>query len=144
MIGYPTHDGKAYYTVYPSQQYAMYSGSKCKEGVWAFFEFLLSEEQQSWGVNGSGRSFPANSSALERYLASPVAEEAEDGGMEEAREAVRYMLEHAYPNQIYGRNSEIYTIITEELEAFLRGDKSLEDTADVIQRRASLYMDESL
>lgn len=145
MIGYPTRDREAFYTVYPQQQYAIYSKSKCKEGAWAFLEFLLSEEQQSWSASGPGslKVFPANRNALERYLTRSASEEEEAEGMEEARKAVRYMLEHAHPSQIDGRNSEIFYIIEEELEAFLRGDKSLEDTANVIQRRASVYMDEN-
>lgn len=145
MIGYPTRDREAFYTVYPQQRYAIYSKSKCKEGAWAFLEFLLSEEQQSWSESDFGGTvFPANRNALERYLTRSASEEEEAEGMEEAREAVRYMLAHAHPSQIDGRNSEIFYIISEELEAFLRGDKSLEDTADVIQRRASLYMAECM
>lgn len=149
IVGYPTRDGKAYYAVYPLQQYAIYSGSECKEGAWAFLEFLLSEEQQNWNEDRHGRmvGFPANRNALERDLtlsASEEDEKAEKEGMEEAREAVRYMLEHAHPSQIDGRNYEIFYIIYDELEAFLRGDKSLEDTAEVIQRRASLYMNEQM
>lgn len=145
MIGYPVYDKKPFFTVYPQQQYAIYSKSKCKEGAWAFLEFLLSEEQQSWSESGPGsfKVFPANRNALERYLTRSASEEEEAEGMEEAREAVRYMIAHAHPSQIDGRNSEIFYIIYEELEAFLRGDKSLEDTANVIQRRASLYMDEN-
>lgn len=145
MIGYPTRDKEAFYTVFPQQQYAIYAKSECKEGAWAFLEFLLSEEEQSWSESGSGslKVFPANRNALERYLTRSVSEEEEAEGMEEAREAVRYMLEHAHPSQIDGRNRAIFYIIEEELEAFLRGDKSLEDTADVIQRRASVYMDEN-
>jgi len=138
VIGFPSHDREPFYTVYPQQQYAIYAGSKCKEGAWEFLEFLLLEEQQV----SVKTMFPANRSVLESYLSGSAPGEEEDEGMEEAREAVRYMLEHAHPSQIEGRNSEIYSIIVEELEAFLRGEKSLEDTTDVIQSRASLYVNE--
>lgn len=143
MIGFPTHDGKPFYVTYPQGQYGIYADSKCKEGAWAFLEFLLSEEQQNQKDDGVSHTlFPANRNALERYLAGPASGEEEEEGMEEAREAVRYMLEHAHPSQIEGRNEEIYYIVVEELEAYLRGDKSLEETADVIQKRASLYVNE--
>lgn len=143
VIGFPTHDGKPFFVTYPQKQYAIYADSKCKEGAWAFLEFLLSEEQQNQNENSRSSYitiFPANRNALERYLARPASEEEEEEGMEEARETVRYMLEHAHPSQMEGRNEEIHYIIVEELEAFLRGDKSLEDTANVIQKRASLYV----
>lgn len=143
VISYPTRDKKPYFTVFPYQQCAIYAKGKCREGAWAFLEFLLSEEQQSWSES-SAKVFPANRNALERYLAGSASEEEEDEGMKEAREAVRYMLEHAHPDQMDGRNREIYAIIIEELPAFLLGDKSLEDTAKVIQSRASLYMGECM
>ena len=40
-------------------------------------------------------------------------------------------------------NPDILNIINEEVEAFYSGQKSAQDVADVIQRRAQLFVDEN-
>ena len=41
-----------------------------------------------------------------------------------------------------GRDDMITQIISEELEPFFAGDRSAEDTAEIIQKRASIYLAE--
>ena len=48
-------------------------------------------------------------------------------------------------NAVYAGSfdNEIYTIITEEAEAFFAGDKTAEEVASLIQNRAKIYLGET-
>ena len=52
-----------------------------------------------------------------------------------------HLLEVAEPApDLYGSN--VSTIVTEEAEAFFKGQKSVEETVSVIQSRVELYVSE--
>ncbi len=44
--------------------------------------------------------------------------------------------------QITGRNDALLDIVTEQADVYFAGDKSLEETAKLIQNRAQLYVSE--
>lgn len=46
-------------------------------------------------------------------------------------------------NCVGGAESEVWKIIREQAEIYFAGDKSLDETADLIQRRATLYVNEN-
>lgn len=45
--------------------------------------------------------------------------------------------------QITGRNDALLDIICEQAQPYFAGDKTLEETAELIQNRASLYVNEN-
>lgn len=59
---------------------------------------------------------------------------------EEEVHCVRKLIESA--GKVQAENSKIMAIIREEAQPFFQGQKSVEETAGIIQRRVQLYMDE--
>lgn len=133
----------------------MNSASQIKEGVWAFLEYLLSEEYQS-----TVTSFPVREDIFNESIARQAADwnrRAEhDPGQdmnnvsllrwEEYPEVTRadedyikYLAENAYWDTSL---NDILSILYEETGAFWTGDKSAEEAASIIQNRVALYLDE--
>ena len=60
---------------------------------------------------------------------------------QEEVDIIMHLLEVAEPApDLYGSN--VSTIVTEEAEAFFKGQKSVEETVSVIQSRVELYVSE--
>lgn len=142
-IGFPTSGDEACFRMDPTAELAIYSESSCKEGAWAFIEYLLTEEAQTW-YGSSYRGFPVRRDAFEAYLARryhPVYTFQGDIHLAENDELFYYMAEHMKcESSVY--YSPIGDIISEELPAFFNGDKTAKEVAQVIQSRAQLYLDE--
>ncbi|MCM1190373.1 MAG: extracellular solute-binding protein [bacterium] len=142
-IGYPSGGDEPRYLMNINQQLAIYSNSECKDGAWAFIEFLLSEEEQTWyGDAHSG--FPVRKDAFEAYLNRPysaVRDYVGDNPGEGAKELAD-MAEHMRKGDTI-RLSEIWDIIWEEVPYLFEGDKDAKTVAELIQNRASIYLDEN-
>ena len=143
VVGYPTQDGEPWYLISPRMNLAIYSNSPCKEGAWAFIEFLLSEQEQNWyGRNGNG--FPVRKDSFETYLNRPHMPGTvmkDEKPSEEYREDLRYMAGHLYTDQNINTSS-IIDIMHEETESYFQGGKTAEEAAGIIQNRVQLYLDE--
>jgi ABC-type glycerol-3-phosphate transport system substrate-binding protein len=136
--------------------YAISGRSKHKDGAWAFIEFVHSREQLYY--------FPTNIDKLEKKLtqefmrvqerfegANPgfyLARTLEDGEMlyiysltQEDLDALKKLINSAEMNEInYGTDLEILNIMLGEVQAYLAGDKTAEETAAIIQSRVQLMM----
>lgn len=143
-VGFPTVSGEPCFIMAPSMQLAIYSNSTNKEGAWAFLEFVLSEEEQSWyGTEYGG--FPVRKNAFEVYLTKsyhPFYHMEGEVISEETSERIRYMMEHIFPEQSMA-GGELSEIINEEIQAFFAGDKTVEECVEIIQNRAQLFLDEN-
>ncbi len=141
-ISFPTADGEPTYIFAPSQSLAIYSESPHKDGAWVFLEFLLNGEEQRWyGVNRD--IFPVNADAFYKYLARPNNVRGYIDSVvssEETQEKICDMVSHLALNQ--NNADEITSIINEELQAYFAGDKTVAQTAAIIQNRVQLYLDE--
>lgn len=138
FAGYPTADGSPCHILAPTEQYSIYSGSECREGAWAFIEFLLSEEEQKrYAYEQSG--FPVRKDALDYAMEQPF-KYAEGSLSEEDRAAFEEMLNTLTAPQY--TISALRAIIWEELEPFFAGDKSAEEAVSILQNRVQLYLDE--
>lgn len=143
-VGFPTQDGELCYLLSPMIQLSIYSNSPNKEGAWAFMEFLLSEEQQSWYGSDYG-GFPVRKDAFEAYLTRPyhaVYNMADDHTSEETLAMLREAVGHLRMEPPMA-NGEIATIIDEEQQAYFAGDKTVEQCVEIIQNRVQLYLDEN-
>lgn len=144
-VGFPNNEKEPWFLIYPTQQLGIYSGSACKEGAWAFIEYALSRQEQSWyGAERSG--FPVRKDAFEEFLSKPYSRTMkfqDDKITEEEKDELRYMTEHLKADKSM-RGSPVYDIVFEEVGAFFAGDKTARETADVIQNRVQLYLDENL
>lgn len=156
FAGYPNSTGRPYYLFEPDYVLAMNSASANKEGVWAFMEFLLSEEYQS-----SVQGFPVRQDVFDTYVEKQFEEwqrrteynsSANDMNnislepwteypkvTEKDRDFLLYMVENAYWDETF---DEIMLIISEETGSFWSGDKTAEEVAKIIQNRVKLYLDE--
>lgn len=148
-VGFPTPDGTPYYILQPKMQIAMYSDSEQKEGAWTFIEYMLSEEEQSW-YGQEVSAFPVRKSALDVYLTKPYSridkmiDEISSEKVEEVKELaaeIKKMFPYLHLSQ--RSSSTIADIVIEEVQAYFAGDKTVEETAAIIQNRAQLYIDEN-
>lgn len=142
-VGYPTPDGSACFLINNRIKLSIYSGSEHKDAAWAFIEYLLSEEQQSW-YGTSFQGFPARKDAFESYLNKPYSQSLvfkDENPTEEYREYLRYMVQHMRGMQtIYTK--ELSNIMYEETESYFQGGKTAKEAASVIQNRIQLFLDE--
>lgn len=154
LVGYSNTEGKPWYRMFMNHVYAINSASQQKEGAWRFMEFLLSEEYQSIHT----KNFPVRVDAFEALLDKKVefnendvfhsmvlniqVKASELPEFEEAdKEFLRFMADHAYWEESVSVQ-EVSSILCEELAPFFLGDKSAEETAEIIQNRISLYLKE--
>lgn len=163
-VGFPT-DNKTGVRISPVLQLAMSSSTMVQDGVWAFFSYLLSDEFQAASFGESRTEGVAMMSGLssmkgifdkqaDRWLktlgkyqfclstvygGSPFdipAAPADD----KLRENAVSLMDRV--NGLYELDSDVYTIVIEEAAAFFNGDRSVEETAEHIQSRASIYISE--
>lgn len=169
-IGYPAVDGGRH-AMTAIFSYGITSGSKHKEGAWAFIEHILAEED---GSNGMG--FPSMKRRLEESMEEAVSVEYlldekgeiyldENGDpvilgntssvqygdgwsytyhtpTREEAELILSLLGDARP-VFEGSGNEIRAIISQEAEAFFAGQKTVEETAGIIQNRVNIYVKEN-
>lgn len=140
LIGFPVSEGSGS-ALLDYRNLAISADSSCKEGAWAFVKYFLSEDYQ----RESGAGFPVREDVLEEQIKaacdpngiysmeSPLSEE----------EAAQYMdfIKSVSRTQLF--DQELIEIVTEECQVYFAGEKTAEETAEVIQRRASLYMAEN-
>ncbi len=167
VLGYPRQEGKGNYVSVNSLY--MSAGSEVKEGVKAFFKYLLSEEEQikyglydmldelsyttSTQLFGSTNGFPISRAALDAVVEQMKEEnkgkviQTESGTIrvgniftEEMEEQFYFMLEHSVPAN--RDDTELYNMVLEELAPYFAGDMSAQEVAEKLDNRVQLYLDE--
>ena len=148
MIGYPTDTGN-----YLSCGGVLAVNRKASdpEAVTAFFEYLLGEEIQDsyWEV--------FEKSILK--ISSEDIEYREEGGEKKAYwkdqelrikedgtttfDDYAAFLESCVPSPVIAEEDFIESIVWEEAEAYINGDKSAEEVAGIIHSRVQIYLDEN-
>lgn len=166
FIGYPNSEGKGNLIQPTSGSVAISGKSKHKDGAWEFVKVLLSEEYQSEIVDGHAWGFPVKKSALDKQFEMDMTPEYytdENGKQVEAPktswgyddfqmdimaasqeevDAVKEIITSAEKTTT-SINEELNNIIQEETAAFFNSQKSAKDTADVIQNRVQIYVNEN-
>lgn len=162
-IGYPTVEADGTVIVPGDLMLAISIGSKHKEIAWEFIRQFLQEEYQE----NLTTSLPVRRSALEKQLLAAMTEEYTQDAMgnkipktkseilfegeepisiykitEDQKNVLLDMIETASIASAYDRS--LHTILLEEAEGYFSGDKSLEETVEVIQGRAMIYINENL
>lgn len=156
FIGFPTNSGSGCVMV-PFMRVGMSSMSEKQEGVWAFMKFLLSSAYQDLGDYLP--ALPVIKKSLEAYIneriefftstAAVITVDWNDG----ARKTVdapppaadfpdRHFEIYDSMDCIYEWDESIYNIILDEASAYFAGQRSVEDTAAMIQSRAQIYVSE--
>lgn len=164
--GYPSASSNGGY-ISSYQLFAIADKSLCKDGAWEFLKYMISDEVIStdqWSHNG----IPVTESAF--YITAENAKEIyyyfrgdSYGGYMSAHTLIENSADLGYPyemrltdedieflknyidNITMTRDSEneLLQIISEDIEVFLAGEKSAEETAKVIQSRALIYISEN-
>lgn len=129
FVGFPDGDmGCSYYIC--GLGYAIPAQSSNKEGAWAYIKHMLSVEAQRYVTAG----LPVILKAFELAL--------EDGDVSEdmQRKALELLERTKYAESV--QDSGLKDIITDSCRNYFDGTATLDDTVDIIQSRASVYMSE--
>lgn len=166
-IGYPNNERKGNLIQPANGCMAINSKSKHKDGAWEFIKRLISDDFQDGLVRDHGGwGFPVKKSALEKQFEidmTPQYYEDENGNQVEQmktswgwddfnidiyaateEEVAEVKAIIASAERTAGSiNEELNNIITEETEAFFKGQKTAKETADIIQNRIQIYVNEN-
>jgi ABC-type glycerol-3-phosphate transport system substrate-binding protein len=162
-IGYPTADGSpGNILTFTNGTYGISSQSRCKEGAWAFLEYALSYQSRS--ISG----FSILKSDFEATAARSLLP---DSQTDENGQKVNWPSHAIYDNgnSVYfldcpkptqtdidslralidsatyrsRTNNVILSIIEEEVAPYFAGQKTVDEVAEIIQSRASIYVSEN-
>ena len=160
LVGNPSINGTGA-MIYHSTAFAIMENSDYKDACWDFIKEIFSEENQNSEMI---YDFPALKSAFDKKLDESMErpyytdsdgkkQEYDDmwyiGGEEikinpltqAERDFVADYISNAKTTPYY-YNQDIYDIISEESEAYFAGDKTAEQTAEIIQNRVSILISE--
>lgn len=170
FIGYPTADGSSgHYVPVSSYAYAISSKSENKEGAWEFIEKFLTEDEGrfTWGFPtlknkleleikkalNSDYVLDDNGDPVLNEKGEPIVNTEHNtywyngwtytyrSSTQEEIDLVLKILDEVRLEPESG--AEIMNIIDEEAEAFYQGQKTVDQVAEVIQRRVSVYVNEN-
>ncbi|MBQ8510449.1 MAG: extracellular solute-binding protein [Clostridia bacterium] len=168
-VGYPSAEGSIN-IVSPIASYAIDKNSKVKEGAWEFIKYMSAPNEDGVISSfGSSDYFASNKALFEDendldnqmhyFFQYDGSASGWSGDSESAREqyddqtglfrdveqsdidAVKALFENAIAEPYYYQN--VLDIINEEIEMYFSGDKSLDETAAIIQSRVSRYIAEN-
>lgn len=162
FIGYPNKDKNGSYFSFDMPM-GIYSKSKVKDAAWEFVKMFMSLEFQ--GGQDTIYSNPTRQDAFDMLVKRKTAtkkykdelgNEVEplqsgygwddlniDIGPLSDKQAQKYIDLVNSTTKTSDYNTEITNIITEEAKAYFAGQKSLDETADIIQNRVKTYVNEN-
>ena len=145
--GYPTKSGEACHQMDIISAYSILTTSKHKEGAWEFIKFSLK--------NYTPSMFPSDKARLQKLIDDELAHEGQEKNKQffydgqgyyyhySTQEEIDYVLElidNAYACKSY--YDDIVKIINEETPAYFAKIRNADETAEIIQGRVQLYLDE--
>lgn len=140
-LGYPGQEG-GWHLLRPYDILAINAASANQEGAWDFLEYTLSKEIQEAWKDG----FPVRADSIEVWLKEAPLDKLCDSKLiyevdEEDYEAIMEMLEETayYPETRPG--SPVEVILGEEVTMYLEGDAAALETAEKIQNRIMLWLE---
>lgn len=151
-IGYPNKDAYKCTMLTSDSAYAITSSCKDKEGAWSFLEFYLSRDQGSYEYG-----FPSNKKELEKIYEEELKHSGQPNG-DSLYELSGFTYDYHYCtkeelsqldelialSKVTDTDSELLKIISEEASGYFAGQKSVDEVAQIIQSRISLYINEKL
>ena len=140
FIGWPTPDGSCGSDASLNTELAICSLSQHQEGCWEFIKYILMNADTDRGVM-PGYPLMMYRPALEESIAKAMADEEAQVKMTRA-DADKLLDFLGAIENLNNYDSAIMDIINSECQAMFNGDKSPEETAKLIQSRASLYVAE--
>lgn len=165
FCGYPTNLDNGSFISNAGDTMAINAKSPYKEGAWQFIRQGLTKEAQEGSAQGGDFGFPVMKSALEKQFEEDMTEEYYedvDGTKKRSEktswgydnfsvriyaakdyevETIRKLIEST--DRMYQYDEKMMEIITEETSAYFEGQKTAEETADIIQNRIQVYVNEN-
>ena len=140
FIGWPTPDGSCGSDASLNTELAICSLSRRQEGCWELIKYMLMNANTDRGIM-PGYPLLMYRPALEESIAKAMADEEAQVKMTRADADKLLEFLDAIEN-LNEYDSAIMDIIKSECQAMFAGDKTPEETAKLIQSRASLYVAE--
>lgn len=150
FVGFPSNS-ELNSALLPVARFGMSSACKNPNAAWTFFKFLLSKENKM-------RGFPVIKEDLRKYIDDAFFEDQGkkntltsfySGGTltiegqvisEQTKAVVESLVFN--PSCIAEYDTHIYNIIIESAKAYYAGDRTVDETAEIIQSKISLYLAE--
>ena len=151
-IGHPTPDGRPICNLSGSDPLAISSKSDVKEGAWAFIESYVTTGRSSGGWMG----FPSTRTLLDKMIEKesepmmPTTVVLADGTTYTLRnptqKEIDMIMDMIQVGTIIDADNQriLEEIIIEEVRAYFSGQRSVDEVADIIQRRAGIYVSEHM
>lgn len=164
-IGLPKSDRQGSYLQF-SEQYGIYSGSEVKEEAWEFIRMTMSEEYQTNVKRLKFAMFPTRKDCLEWNIQTKMATEPyEDkyGNWIEPVDTETWVTDYGTKvkigpasqedvdvlmdlinrtNKQISMDDEATMIVFEEAQVYFEGDRKLDETVKIIQKRVETYVNE--
>ncbi|MDR1132442.1 MAG: extracellular solute-binding protein [Oscillospiraceae bacterium] len=159
--GFPSESGDGGGVAQMSGGIAMTSACRDKDGAWQFVRALISEDYQE-SLNWN---FPVNRKAFDKKLAEAMKQEyttdengervpvsrggmsIDDGAMvefyaitQEEADQIRALIDSV--TGTFNYDQSMMELINEEAAYYFAGEKTVDETADIIQSRMTLYINE--
>ncbi len=169
FVGYPSSDGSGIKLSFNSASFSVVSNSANKDACWSFIRQFLTEDYQSPSDDGNGNNniwgFPVNQKAFDKLAEQSKSpqfwidpetgkkteyettfwagdKEIKIGDCTDEEIAqIKDLIKSMKTAPIF-YDSGLYDICNEEVQAFFKGDKSAEETADLMINRISIYIAE--
>lgn len=135
FIGWPTADGSCGTDAYLTRAVGICSQSQYREGCWAFIKFMLTQ------VNTDEQGLYVYRPAMEESIRKAMADENCPVKMN-SDDVEKLMALIGAVENFQGYDQAIMSIIKEACAAMFNGDKTVDETAQLIQSRASIYVAE--
>ena len=166
LVGYPSSDGKGG-QLNLGQSFAILNNASDKEACWQFIsQFFTAENYENTDVHMMD-GLPTVKSEMTKILDATMEKpywEDESGKKEyyddtywmgndgdeivippltkEERDALEKYICEASSSNVFFYNNEVTDIVDEEVKSFFAGERSAQETADMIQNRVSLLISE--
>ena len=146
FVGFPNKDGRPVYKVRLEayfSPFAIASTSSNKEGAFRFIEWYLALDEDTLAIDPM--LMCANRRRMEEKIEMALAgwegyENGEPMMTEDDEETLEILLEGLEP--LKDVNDPLYKIVYTEARTYFSGEKTLDEVIDVIQKRATLYLQE--
>ena len=149
--GFPMSEGSP--VINASEIFAITSGAKEPQGAWEFIKTFYSEEYQDSFADINPYDFPVRISSLEKQaecfintssvISMSIGGNSYEIGANTEEDNARIMDIITSANKAAAYDPNIDTIVSEESGAFFAGQKTAEETAEIIQNRVSTYLAEN-
>ena len=135
-VGFPSPDGPVSFYNSPTGGFSILASSENKDAAWAFIRLLFLPRVQQGTIGGFG--CPVMTESFDAQMQSYLQRENESFTQED----VDRLKAAAQQGVGFSRGTIVSDIISEEAAKYFAGQNSLQNTVNLIQSRASIYLAE--